>query len=203
MAITKKQVIAKLSITEAQAALAQAIEREKKLSKKRNAEFRAMPDDRKRVVIAQDVLAQIEMKRLVPTYGTYLTVPSECERKFGEYEFDELQLNDALSGTSCQVCGIGSIFVAAIDRANGCTVGEMTSASDDEFMREYLSNWFSAEQLDLIETAFEGRVVSENVNHHDKKVMRALRFTQDVVRPATRLRKIMDNILKNQGEFVP
>lgn len=206
MATTKQQIIDRLNVSEARAALEGALKREQGLIKKRNAEFKALPDRKKRIVIAQDVLNQLATKRIVPTFGTYLEVSYEHRDRFDLYsdKYDKnTKVNEALSNATCEACGIGSLFVAAVDRANACVVGDMQDENDDNFMREYLNEWFDQRQLTLIEAAFEGRIIDNNeMDYDDEEVKRAIRFTKDVKTPTGRLKKIMGNIVKT-GSFVP
>jgi len=195
---TKRSVVPVISIERARTALAAAIKRDRD---RRNKAFRRLSDGEKRVTIAGDVLDQLDAKRFVPTFGTYLEVPFSVETKFYD---GNLKVDEVLSGVTCEVCGIGSLFVAAVDRANACTVDDMQSPSDDEFMREYLGEWFSREQLEMIEAAFEGRQIwilgFSSIKDSFKK---CVRFTSRVKSPEGRLRKIMRNIVENKGVFVP
>jgi hypothetical protein len=210
MGLTKQQVISKMSVAEAQAALEQAIERNRKATEKRNREFNKLPDARKRVVIAEDVLQQMKAKRFIAKLGTYIGVPYSVKEKFessGEGEGEPAPLHEVLEGVQCEVCGIGSLFVAAVDRMNECSVSDIDAVDDDRFMREYLGGFFEEDQLVLIEAAFEGRFIrrgSTGYAEWSSEVTDAIRFGNSAGEDAAkRLRKIMKNIVDNKGTFVP
>ena len=109
-----------------------------------------------------------------------------------------------LMGVQCQVCGIGSLFVAAIDRVNQCTPSDMRrDLNNSHFMRKYLKEWFDGDQLRMIEAAFEGADININGWHPSEPVRRAIKFTDLIKTPEGRLKKIMRNIIANHGEFLP
>lgn len=208
MGLTKKQVIDRMSVSEARAALEAAIARNNKETERRNRQFARLSNARKRVVIAQDVLDQLDLRRLVPTFGKYLEVPDEVAQKFSSWDDDDesIQVHEALDGVSCKVCGIGSLFVAAVDRANECTVADMDQPQNDYFMREYLGDFFDLEQLVLVEAAFEGRLINSmetDLTEYSPEVLAAIRFASKVRSASGRLKKIMQNIVDNGGTFVP
>ncbi len=201
MSITKKQIIAKFSVAEAQAALKEALARAAAEVKKENAKFRKLPKRQQVVLIAEDVLRQLAVKRLVPEFGTYLSVDRDVEDAIdGGPERD---LREILHEEKCHVCGIGSLFVAALDRANGCTADDISSTDNDSFMREYLERWFDESQLNMIEVAFEGRIIKSSYDDADDDTDRALAFAKKTKTPMARLKAIMTNVVKNDGRFIP
>ncbi len=211
MALTQneiKKVVSRASVEEARAILEAAIQRQETETRKRNRAFQRLSGVQKRVTVAQDVLEQLALRRLLPTFGTYLKVSDDVDLKFrsGDEEHEELQVHEVLAGNSCHVCGIGSLFVAAVDRADSCKVGDMSSTDDAGFMRSYLEDFFSMEQLVLIEAAFEGRLISVDGTDFDDdspEVLAAIAFTKKLTSPAGRLKKIMGNIIEHNGTFRP
>lgn len=191
--------------------------------KKANSSFTRLSASRKRVRIAKDVLKQIDSRRFVPWFGIYLHLPAKSEAAFNrfyeEYRYriprtspktsaaGRVGVRETVADTTCKVCGIGSLFVAMVDRVNACTIQDMGGEPNNgDFMVEYLSQFFSEEQLVLIETAFEGRMVSSrdtDLSSYNTKVKAAIRFTRRLKSPAGRLKKIMNNIVLNNGTFVP
>lgn len=209
MAITKKQVIEKLTVAEARSILEAAVKRENAATEKRNKAFQSLPQYKQRITIAQDVLAQTAARRFVASFGTYLEVKGEnaydIESKIGDSDVHE-PLDRTLAGAKCEVCGIGSLFVAAIDRANQCMTDEMSSIDDSGFMRDYLNKWFDRDQLAMIETAFEGRLINEDdtdLEYSSPEIERSIAFTSRLSDATARLKKIMKNIVDNRGKFVP
>lgn len=207
MASKVKSNVPRLSVSEAREALKLALARSKVETEKRNKAFRNLSRPKQRLTIAHDVLDQIESRRFQAKFGVYLQ-PKEyvVGDKFDSYsnEYDsELSVQEALADSKCEVCGIGSLFVAAVDRVNECTVGELDGLSDSSFMRSYLSDWFDEEQLRMIEAAFEGRDIGGYADHYPEHIARAIAFTKKLTSAEGRLKKIMRNIIDNHGEFTP
>lgn len=209
MGLTKKQVIDRMSVSEARAALEAAIKRNNAQTEKRNQAFARLSDARKRVVVAQDVLDQLRARRFVAATGTYLGLPDEVGEKFTHFDgpTPQVGVHEVLSGVKCQVCGIGSLFVAAVDRANECTVKDMDHSYDNpDFMRGYLGEFFSEEQLVLIETAFEMDVVNAlntGLHRDHLEIEAAIAFGEKSQDAKQRLKRIMQNIIMNKGTFRP
>jgi hypothetical protein len=75
-----------------------------------------------------------------------------------------MEVRDIIAGKACEVCGVGALFVAKLDRVDALTIGDMElSLNNDSAMRRYLETEFSAEQLALIEIAFEGQWIIEQL----------------------------------------
>lgn len=60
-----------------------------------------------RVKIAQDVLAQIRAKKIVPTEGVYLFAP-------------DAKTAPELKKSQCEACAIGSMFMAKLPNKVSC-----------------------------------------------------------------------------------
>jgi hypothetical protein len=69
-------------------------------------------------------------------------------------------------------------------------------------MRDVLAKWFSREQLDLIECAFERSVTFDTGGSSYRSRVRALGFGDRYLDPRDRLEAIMQNIVDN-GRFIP
>ena len=123
-----------------------------------------------RVVVARDVIQQLNEKRLVARKGIYMRIPDFADsddrwrpgRRYGDMFLAEIPREESvkkvLAGKTCEVCAIGALFVARVDQVNGVTVGAMNrDANNDRFMRHFLGTMFSRDQLSLIELAFEGK----------------------------------------------
>jgi hypothetical protein len=210
MALTKKQVIDRLSVSEARAALEAAIARTNKATEKRNRAFAKLSGSRKRITVARDVLEQLRLRRFVATTGTYLQPTTvEAQRQFNSFDddSDKRPVHEVLEDVKCQVCGIGSLFVAAVDRANACTIKDMNHSYENSgFMREYLGGFFSDEQLVLIETAFEKFLVDSlgtGLDEWSPEIHAAIAFGAKYSNAEKRLKSIMENIIEHKGTFVP
>lgn len=87
----------------------------------------------------------------------------------------------------CAACGIGSLFIAAVMKADQLPMHDFLVNRGRPREVEYLQRWFSAQQLDLIEDYFEHPDSSKWADRSPKK----------------RLVMIMENIISNGGEFNP
>ena len=137
--------------------------------KKTNAEFEAMTPAQKRVQIAKDVIFQLDIGR-IKGGSVYFDAPKPFFKEYDKClqrsswdgykpaEKPDVELQDLFSKMpSCTVCGIGSVFVSAVDRLDQLKASD-TDGLCKEPMVAYLQEQkiFCSEQLDLIENAFEG-----------------------------------------------
>lgn len=164
----------------------------------RNRRFARMPRDRQRIAIARDVLAQLDIGRFEAA-SVYLQIrtrplaePHELHFKAAQAEIDLSEVTACAD--KCRVCGIGSVFVAAVERADRLKLAELRPNYDGnplvprQKMVDYLAPWFDGEQLGIIESVFE---------QGQSCPAAWLEFG-----PTKRLRRIMENIIENGGEFI-
>ena len=188
--------------------------------KQRNAEFAALAPADKRVTIARDVIAALDAQRLTArcnAYGRFL-IKNYSEMSFDESEAvyaSDAQTVLAEGKLECSACALGSLFVCAVERMNAINVLALQSTPATG-MHRYLADVFSSEQLDLIEAAFEGQAYarSERFRYCDREedsvlLQAAVSFVceskaRDFDFDADDcMRRIMSNIIANQGEFIP
>ena len=200
-------------------------------TRRANKKFEALSPEDKRVTIARDVLAQLAIGRLKATCSIWLEDPelgdldddgdptvSFLISGKDAVKHQDLELQKVLrSKKECNGCALGGLFMCAVERANKIKVSDLLgfeSATEsyndgDEYDEEpfdlgvdnedafgYLSRFFPREQLEVIEAAFElshGAIV----NHE------AAAFAIDVRDPSDRMKLIMQNIIVNEGTFVP
>lgn len=211
---TKKTVTKKFTPAE----IAAEIKLNNRRTRERNRRFEKMSDAQKRVRIAKDVIEHIKAGFLKPANSGYLTLSRAVEKEFtkdlyrGDYSTLEEDKAPAKplhqlfqKSESCTVCGIGGVFVAAVVRADKCTVDDMGSVDNDDYMREYLGAWFDIDQLGLIESAFEydpsfGQ--RYEMSNNDDTCHAAAGFGYAFKNPSQRLLAIMENIVENDGQFV-
>lgn len=165
--------------------------------------FEKQTASQKRVTVAQDVLAQLKTRFLAST-GTWV-----------EVRFDLLPIGKNLDAEvcsltrkqkKCEVCGIGALFVAAVERADKLKVSDLafnkeyeeaTVENYDGIKQSdcfgYLGRFFAHDQLEAIESAFE---VGDGVTYHE-----AVSFCDQVDDASDRMRLIMENIVANKGRF--
>lgn len=191
---------AKKAVKAAKAALEQA---------EANLHFARLPKASQRAAIAMDVIKQVRSGKLVVKNMVYVRGPIV-------HNDDDSTLLDG-----CEVCALGSIFACGLQKSMGlslrgaaasdleheCEVG-FNVTLDDEVVREQLRPYFSLKQLYMIETAFE--YTYDYFNFHrasdgldDQEIEVARAFGRKYMSPKKRLIAIMQNIVDNNGTFVP
>jgi hypothetical protein len=184
---------------------------QKKL-KARNAAFRKLPRAMQRVAIAEDVIAQLRAKKFV-AYSTYFGWGNIARNGHdgddnisGIADANEagVDLSACISQVTCSVCGIGSLFASAVLNANKLKLN-LNTLGERAAEVEYLKRWFSEKQLDLVEAFFE------RWDEYDR-VYKGIHIGSYVIRNSPiyreqddtkRLKKIMENIISNNGKFDP
>jgi hypothetical protein len=192
--LTKKQL----------AEVAEDVKKENRRIARENAKFEKLTAKEKRVQIARDVLAQLALKRLVPTPGVWLNGKSGEGHNTLYTEKDinkDRQLQDVLKGRkTCTGCALGGMFMCAVERANELKISDLNDADEgidfDDAMN-YLGRFFDGKQLEMIETAFERGDGATSAGDE------ALEFCENVEDASERMRLVMENIVVNGGKFVP
>jgi len=150
-----------------------------------------------RILIAQDVLAQLEAQEIVALPATFLSF------KMKEVEESHKVNREELKKNTCQVCAKGSIFVAWVKRFNEFEasfwdVGKFYDIEKCGYRYpKSLLDAFPTEMLDNMESAFECRSDSW---HQNAVISRS--YIGMFSGPANeRLKLIMQHIIANDGEF--
>lgn len=151
----------------------------KKLSE-RNAAFNTATRMEQRVMIAQDVIEQLDAK--------------EFRALRGEYYFPGF-------GTfSCSVCAIGAIAVSVLDGEVNNLRSEYTYRTGNNLVAA-LEPYFDVYELRVIEAAFEGTGVRTKWDY--EYGWQGDSLGQFLYKDTTEnLRNIMQNIIDNSGNFV-
>lgn len=176
-------------------------------TKKANKAFNGLSAAEKRVAIAQDVLLQIKNKFIKVEPGTWVSLDFKDEELLTPNESAQKTLSN--NTEQCQACALGSLFICSIRLGNRLTVEEAGfkyGVGDQEDIMERLSlGIFSKEQLKLIEVAFEGGLGGYAVGDLEDKDAgeAAMLFSERLLGDKARLVKIMKNIIKNDGTFIP
>ncbi len=175
-----------------------------------NEEFEKASPEQKRVMIAKDVLHSIQIGMYSPQKGVYISRSYFRENFVNDVQLQDVLLNEVVK--DCMVCALGSCFLSIVKFTNNLTVGEtsktdFTSASNYRGIRgrSDLEKYFGKRQLGLIESAFEcspSYAVNEGVNR-DQAYAAAFEFGENCSNSTEKLIAIMNNIIKNNGEFVP
>jgi hypothetical protein len=192
---------------------------------KRNSAFDKASPARKRIIIAKDVIKQLELKKLIAKTGVYF-VPGNFKRVSAhlfdidtELEgFKNKELQEVIKKNTCTVCALGSMFACHIRINDNYKLSENNISklsgnnrhTPQDEMHELLK-YFGHRQLALIEIAFEisssiGRSsgeFDEDDEGDEMLISRALNFGVKYKTAHTRLKGIMKNIIKNKGEFKP
>lgn len=141
----------------------------------------------KRIALAKDVLARLDAEELIPGFGNYC-IPRDAK---------------------CDVCATGALVVACC----GIPTETPRGGLGEDDVIQCLAPFFDANELALIEAAFEGRceaplshycTVPRNDLKHAAMMFRRPSFAVDEALEAEgRLRAIMQNIIENNGVFRP
>lgn len=193
----------------------------------KNAAFANMTPEQKRVAIAQDVIAGLRSRRLVAEAGTYISTDLNrgCVNESSISE-NGISVQDVLKDIPvCNVCAKGAMFVSMVERFNQVYYkpedgenAEDVYESDVVFfydggndMMYELEKYFSREQLDLIEAAFEAwdnidlRLKAENWRSPQNidAAYEAVGKITAIPSARNRMIAIMENIVLNNGTFLP
>jgi rubredoxin len=184
--------------------------------------------EQKRVAIAQDVIEQITLGKYQSRFCGFIYIRWQGEEKPSNEESLQKVLPNA---EYCDVCALGGMFVSCTRLNNRTKVLAIEGKEqymgdvirDGEIFSNQLNEIFSNEQLMLIEIAFEEGHGSFNVDlvsntylSHKKtyepitpEVERARKFGNNNGCPGRffdrriRMKKIMENIIQNNGRFIP
>ena len=166
-------------------------------------EFNKLTRPEQRVIIAQDVLAQLAAKKFHPMRGNYCEIKPGKDTK-GVNTTERADIDDRYifpaslsaqaliqSAEACYVCAKGAMVCAYVERFNKRTVGGMSCMSSDETMvRIFGDNMWSE-----IEAQFEG-----NRSYRKNAVfnMMTIRQRNTPIKPKS-MKSLMENVVKNKG----
>lgn len=153
----------------------------------RNAAFRELAPAARRVAIARDVIVQIERGEIKAKAGDYVST----------YGYDDD--GEMVDLPACEACAIGSMFMCGLfDRGT-----EDVDHTSSRFMVEKLSQaaGFSEEQLRMMEAAFEGDQITGLLDY--EVVNKCAVFGRGTRSDKERLIAIMQNVVDNEGTFIP
>jgi len=143
----------------------------------------------KRVLIAKDVLELLAQEKIHEARGSYMSLNAYDNIFFNKEDSLEKSLKNLQY--SCQVCALGSLLYAHVNRFNEVKTGAVMHGPwfgpDQKETMDPLLSYFSKSQLALIENYFEG---------YDYEKGNYLTFRVSI-------ETIMKNIIKNKGSFKP
>ena len=179
-------------------------------TKNLNAEFKKATKAQKRVMIAQDVLAQLKAKRYVAESGCWVQANYNSAVPLADIKYkDSVQdLFAEKTIESCNVCALGGLFMSCTNFNNNTLLEDLDDVSEDlgalvdeeEKLSNKLNKIFSTPQLKLIETYFEANGGYFRDYDEDNRIEA---FYNKHPSDKKRLQLIMENIVENEGTFVP
>lgn len=190
------------------------LQQKKDRIEKSNKLFRDSTKAQRRVLIAQDVIAQLKAKKYRVGDTVYVEgfLPgdgsSELLKKYRDG--NPIPLQDVVCDmTGCHVCARGAMLLSAIQKFNRVTssqidIIEQNLTDSDEFSKVE-QEYFSEEQACLIEMVYErwDGHSSLSCEQNDKVGYACLRYSKSLSnKKRDRLIQIMKNIVRNSGEFV-
>jgi len=176
------------------------------------------PRNEQAIAVAQDVLAHLE--RLQPVLGHYLSGNIDLAPEFRD---QDMQKHADAVQDGCVVCALGACLISYARLYDNVPLTDfLLDRQGHSRMRihgyypqvmDTLRRVFSQEQILLIEGAFEGfrasSFESENMEEFCKESHAAWvygaghRFSQNMAVRRRVLRDIMENIVANDGWFIP
>lgn len=173
-----------------------------------NEAFLNASPSKKRIMIAKDVILRLNTENIIVNGGNFMSNPMYKGKYFNK---STTQFKTVLNNSEvmCRVCAKGALFCSVIGRINNLTLEVLEDErynvnvdSFDDAMHQKLLEYFSKEQIDLIETAFEGFSYLEQNSWENKS--KALNFFNNNRGPGKpRLIAICKNIVENKGTFTP
>ncbi len=177
---------------------------------KLNAEFKKATKAQKRVMIAQDVLAQLKTKRYVAESGCWVQANYNSTATWADIKYtDSVQeLFAEKTIESCNVCALGGLFMSCTNFNNNTLIEDLDDATaqlgdlidEEEKLSNKLNSIFSVKQLKLIEVYFEG---NDGYFYENREYDTVKAFYTKYPSDKKRLQLIMENIVENEGTFVP
>ena len=175
-----------------------------------NAEFKKANKAQKRVMIAQDVLAQLKAKRYVAESGCWVQANYNSTATLADAKHTDSvkELFAEKKIESCNVCALGGLFMSCTNFNNNTLLEDLDDVSEDlgnlineeEKLSNKLNKIFSTPQLKLIETYFEANGGYFRDYDEDNRIEA---FYNKHPSDKKRLQLIMENIVENEGTFVP
>jgi len=159
-----------------------------------------------RVEVAKDVLKVLRMrsKGYVITPGEYLDISGNGDNiSLAGKEIQQLLNTGAIKLNNCEVCARGACVISKARLWNNVVI---TNFSRETAMYESVK-MFGKKLCGMIELAFEGEDVSEETEKLAASVAeKCISFatsTERVINPRKVLKRIMQNIVDNGGDFKP
>ena len=174
-----------------------------------NKEFEQLPKNKQRVVIAQDVLAQIAANFIKPERQVFLALKRPLHVNLTG-SVKKLAKTKQIVG--CESCANGALLMALILKNNRFTMQDYLSYQgfvcklDEKDTKglKLLLEIFSREQLALLESAFESGVNCLDITFTGATKGKLTKFLKKHGKkgPESLMIEIMKNVIKNDGNFL-
>lgn len=178
------------------------------MSRKTEEKWKSSKRSEKRVIIAKDVIKQINNQKIKPNTGSYINaVDLKNNPEFCFYNDDNFDVKENYKNLSCSACALGSLMLVITSYDNNLQIQDFKHENfKSSKLRKMFYSIFSKRQLALIELAFEVRCTFFYENVHDliekDKIDSIIRY-YETLNPYERMMLIMKNIIKNNGTFMP
>lgn len=179
-------------------------------------QFNKMPVKKRRIMVAKDVLLQLEAGKIKAETGHYIQLKFVPDIDLKDSREDIKKNYDKIS--ECRVCALGASIMSCTRLGNQLKfedIGAGVASLNNSATKGLLRKVFTPKQLMLIETAFEGHSPSSTrvasylfgLSRYDsltnKEVEDCNKFRYRIEDVNDRLGAIMKNIIKNKGIFKP
>jgi hypothetical protein len=181
-------------------------EKLKRALTRKQREFEKMTPREKRVAIARDVIDQIEARKLIATSVYFDLSHTAAERMRASHRSGSVDVAMVTAQAQCRVCGIGSLFVAAIERADNLKFKDFSRHDHRDAEVTYLRQWFDEATLDRVEQYFERKTIECGVREGFRSAAPVSKHASPILVEndnGRRLTMIMENIVSNRGTFDP
>ncbi len=160
-------------------------------------QFISLSSKDKIIRLAKDVLFYLQKEIIVGERRVYGNIIGAGEAiKF--IEIKNIFKNN--TKTKCEACAIGALFIAEVMYTNRARIVDIES----NFMKTRLEEYFTTSQVCLIETAFEMDYDFVGSNcEFPSLAFRAVTFGKQFEFDKDRMVAIMQNIITNDGIFIP
>lgn len=176
--------------------------------KKQSDAFYALPKNKQRIKVAMDVILLIKNRQIQFTSQSLVSFDEVASIEFRHGTQLKSYLDKILQKGQCCVCGVGACLISLVNLADKYKIDKNLS-SHDCYTKQYkhVIKVFGKQNTYLIEAAFEMGGGSmpcyiKHVNFFDESHP-AREFGKEYDDDGERLKAIMENIIENDGDFIP
>jgi hypothetical protein len=140
-------------------------------------------------------------------YGDMEKVTRKVKKALANVEVRSMILEGmAAQQENCSACALGALFTCAVLRKDELSVADVqkrvNNGNEFKVIKDYLGEFFSERQLDLLEFCFEQGSGAAGSHNDDDEFLAAAEYGMDYHSDEGRLTAMMKNIVKNSGKFV-